>query len=192
MIPTRDQQTALCQHLTAHVPRGPYWTDSGPTDAAVAVLENESPLSRGEHTMVLFAWAIWNAAPPFGRLMQLDDENLRRVAMALAFLGGVTDSLVALVGGMDALVGGMDNATTASPTKLRSGWREQYAVGQRVQIRTFKLGPKGYEPNWRGAKVTRVPERVGDLVRGRLLVMLDKGSEMEPKSSKSIRPEPKE
>jgi hypothetical protein len=72
----------------------------------------------------------------------------------------------------------------------RKTWREKYHVGQRVQVRMWRRSKGGkLTPYWRGARVTRVPERVGGVVHGRLYVMVDGGSEMEPTVGKNIRPE---
>lgn len=86
MIPNHDVLVLACESFTSEIPNGPYFTNAGPTDAACDVLNDDSPLSQGEQTTVLMAWALWNGSGPFGRLMRLDNRNLMRMSLLLDYL----------------------------------------------------------------------------------------------------------
>jgi len=88
------------------------------------------------------------------------------------------------------LTGRLYESAVPAVLEARKPWREQYTVGQRVEVKTVS---STHGVRWRGATVTRVPTRKveGGTLRGRFAVMLDKGSEIEWKTGKSIRPEKK-
>lgn len=86
MTPSHEVLVLACESFTEEVPNGPYFTAAGPTEAALAVLDETSPLSQGEQTIVLMAWAVWNGSGPFGRFMRLDNTNLMRVSLLLDYL----------------------------------------------------------------------------------------------------------
>jgi len=70
---------------------GRLWTETGPTDEAISILRaNGSPLSSGERTMLLVAFALWhgNQSLAFVELLGLDDDRLRLVASLLLALAG--------------------------------------------------------------------------------------------------------
>jgi hypothetical protein len=94
------ERAAVCAALCSHVNKAgvTWWTEDGPTDAAVAVVEGRSGLSHGERLMVLVAWAVWNGrgSVNLSELMDtLDGRNIRAVGLLLVALAGDAPGSVA-------------------------------------------------------------------------------------------------
>jgi hypothetical protein len=89
-----DAQTArVCRALCARVGLRELWTPTGPTDDAIALLTADGgPLSGGERTMLLVAWAVWNGDDN----ARLGDVIHRLDSRGLAALGRL---LVAMASG---------------------------------------------------------------------------------------------
>jgi hypothetical protein len=78
------------------------WTPTGPTDDAIALLAADGgPLSGGERTMLLVAWAVWNSddnAHLGDVLHRLDGRGLAalgRLLVAMASGGSAIDAWIA-------------------------------------------------------------------------------------------------
>jgi hypothetical protein len=68
-------------------PGGELWTDEGPTELAIDLLDRDGgPLSTGERIMFLIAWSLWNGD---GKLRfddvayRIDGNNLRCIGTLL-------------------------------------------------------------------------------------------------------------
>ena len=86
-----DRQVARALRvLLAPLHLGDLWTDTGPTDRAVELREEDgAALSSGERTMVLAAWAFWNGSAPtlrFDALLRLDNANTEALCSLLVVL----------------------------------------------------------------------------------------------------------
>lgn len=82
-----DRQRALaCRALLASVRLGRLWTEDGPSDEALGLLDsNGGPLSSGERIMLLSAFAFWNGSGGLTLTEILDSLDAKR-AEALASL----------------------------------------------------------------------------------------------------------
>jgi hypothetical protein len=55
------QLARVCRALCERVRLDGMWTETGPTDTAIALMEaNGGPLSSGERIVLLAAWSVWN------------------------------------------------------------------------------------------------------------------------------------
>ena len=86
-----DRQVARALRvLLAPLHLGDLWTDTGPTDRAVELREEDgAALSSGERTMILAAWAFWNGSAPtlrFDALFGLDNANTEALCSLLVVL----------------------------------------------------------------------------------------------------------
>jgi len=75
------------------------WTDGGPTETAIALMEaNGGPLSSGERIVLLAAWAVWNGhdGARFADVVyRLDGRNLVALGtllIAVASSGAAIDT----------------------------------------------------------------------------------------------------
>lgn len=85
------ERARLCRALTDRIRsrEGPWWTDTGPTPAAIRHREG-SPMAPSARALLGTAWAIWTSSdegPTVGEVVRvLDRGNLRAVAELLAVL----------------------------------------------------------------------------------------------------------
>jgi hypothetical protein len=81
------------------------WTESGPSEAAIAIMEaNGGPLSSGERVVILAAWAFWNGhdGVSFADVVErLDSPNLRAI-------GGLMTALSSGGAAVDAWLAGVE------------------------------------------------------------------------------------
>jgi hypothetical protein len=93
-----DAQLArVCRAFCARARLGRLWTEAGPTDEAMALLQNDGgALSSGERMVILVAWSLWNGQ---GHVMVADAIH-RLDGMSLAMLGKL---MVAGARGSDAV-----------------------------------------------------------------------------------------
>jgi hypothetical protein len=86
------QRARACRALCARARMPWMWTDAGPTEQAIEIVEkNGGPLSSGERIMVLTAWAFWNGdggATVADVVERLDGPNLRAIGGLMIALGG--------------------------------------------------------------------------------------------------------
>jgi hypothetical protein len=80
-----DAQLArVCRAFCARARLGRLWTEAGPTDEAMALLQSDGgPLSSGERMVILIAWSLWNGQ---GHVTVADALH-RLDGMSLAMLG---------------------------------------------------------------------------------------------------------
>lgn len=80
MFRSEAQLALACRALCERVRLDGMWTEAGPTETAIALLEaNGGPLSSGERIVLLSAWAVWNGhegARLADVLYRLDGRNL--------------------------------------------------------------------------------------------------------------------
>ena len=93
MFESDAESARVCRALCACGGLRELWTPTGPTDDAIALLAADGgPLSGGERTMLLVAWAVWNGdgAIPLGEVIsRLDGRALRAVgALLMAIASG--------------------------------------------------------------------------------------------------------
>ncbi len=61
MFRSDAQLARVCRAFCARARLGRLWTEEGPTDEAMALLESDGgALSSGERAVVLIAWSLWN------------------------------------------------------------------------------------------------------------------------------------
>lgn len=104
MFKDDKQRARVCAQITARIPRGPWWTEDGPSAANVAVAEQvldaagDVPairsrhwedalrLSTGEQILVRAAWDFWSGIGhvTLGEVLdRLDTDNARTIADAI-------------------------------------------------------------------------------------------------------------
>jgi hypothetical protein len=101
MFESDSQNARVCRALCACVGLRELWTPSGPTDDAMALLAaGGGPLSGGERTMLLVAWAVWNGddnARLGDTIHRLDGRGLvalGRLLVAMANGGSAIDAWI--------------------------------------------------------------------------------------------------
>ena len=102
MFRTEAQRARACAALCRRARLGGMWSESGPTEDAIAAMEsNGGALSSGERVVVLAAWAFWNGhgGLSFADVIErLDGPNLRAIAhlmLALDAGGAAIDEWLA-------------------------------------------------------------------------------------------------
>lgn len=129
MFRSEAQLARVCRALCAGARLDEMWTDAGPTENAIALMEaNGGPLSSGERIVLLSAWAVWNShdgARLADVLYRLDAPNLHAIAtlMLAAAHGGAA---------IDEWIGAMeeDRGRVRRPS-LRAGRLSSRPRGQR-------------------------------------------------------------
>jgi len=93
------QLARVCRALCERVRLDGMWTDAGPTETAIALMEaNGGPLSSGERIVLLAAWAVWNGhdgARFADVIYRLDGRNLVALGtllVAVASSGAAIDT----------------------------------------------------------------------------------------------------
>ena len=102
MFRSEAQRARACRALCRRARRPEMWTDAGPTEVAIEIMEaNGGPLSSGERIVILAAWAFWNGCGgvSFADVIErLDGPNLRAIAglmQALSSGGAAIDQWLA-------------------------------------------------------------------------------------------------
>jgi hypothetical protein len=84
MFTSEQQRSEVCRTLLEAVYRGDLWDHTGPTDAALDLLEADGgPLSSGERVMLKIAFDVWNGggnATMSGAFYTLDQSRRTVVA----------------------------------------------------------------------------------------------------------------
>ncbi len=99
MFRSEAQLARVCRALCERVRLDGMWTDAGPTETAIALMEsNGGPLSSGERIVLLAAWAVWNGhdgARFADVIYRLDGRNLVAIGtllIAVASSGAAIDT----------------------------------------------------------------------------------------------------
>ena len=99
MFRSEAQLARVCRALCERVRLDGMWTDAGPTETAIALMEsNGGPLSSGERIVLLAAWAVWNShdgARFADVIYRLDGRNLVAIGtllIAVASSGAAIDT----------------------------------------------------------------------------------------------------
>ena len=99
MFRSEAQLASVCRALCERVRLDGMWTDGGPTETAIALMEaNGGPLSSGERIVLLAAWAVWNGhdGARFADVVyRLDGRNLVALGtllIAVASSGAAIDT----------------------------------------------------------------------------------------------------
>ncbi len=99
MFRSEAQLARVCRALCERVRLDGMWTDAGPTETAIALMEaNGGPLSSGERIVLLAAWAVWNGhdgARFADVIYRLDGRNLVALGtllVAVASSGAAIDT----------------------------------------------------------------------------------------------------
>ena len=128
MFRSEAQQARVCRALCERARLDGMWTEAGPTQAAIALLDvNGGPLSSGERIVLLAAWAVWNSDDGCrfaDVLYRLDGPNLRALGtlmLAVADGGQAIDEWIEMMG---------DGGRVRRPT-LRAGRLTARARGSR-------------------------------------------------------------
>lgn len=94
-----DRQLArACRGLTSRIlsREAPFWTDEGPTRAAVAHRDG-SPMAPSARALLGVAWALWTGSaegPSAGELLRvLDGENLGAVGRLFVAVAGTPEDV---------------------------------------------------------------------------------------------------
>jgi hypothetical protein len=86
------QLARACQALCEGVRLEGMWTDAGPSETAIALMEADGgPLSSGERIVLLAAWAVWNGhdgARFADVIYRLDGRNLVALGTLLVAMAG--------------------------------------------------------------------------------------------------------
>lgn len=93
MFRSDAQLARVCWAFCARARLGRLWTEEGPTDEAMALLESDGgALSSGERAVVLIAWSLWNGqghVTVADALHRLDGTSLTMLGkLLLAVAGG--------------------------------------------------------------------------------------------------------
>lgn len=106
MFRSEAQRARACGALCARARLPWMWTDAGPTEQAIEIMEaNGGPLSSGERVVILAAWAFWNghAGVTFADVIErLDGPNLRAIAGLMAALASGGAAIDQWLAGIDA------------------------------------------------------------------------------------------
>ena len=102
MFRSDAQLARVCRAFCGRARLGRLWTEDGPTDEAMAVLENDGgALSSGERIVVLIAWSLWNGqgrvtvADVLHRLDSTSLVMLGKLLLAVAAGGSTIDAWLA-------------------------------------------------------------------------------------------------
>jgi hypothetical protein len=86
------QLARACRALCERVRLDEMWTEEGPTEAAIELMEKDGgPLSSGERVVLLASWAIWNGhdgARFADVIYRLDGRNLVALGTLLVAVAG--------------------------------------------------------------------------------------------------------
>lgn len=92
MFRSEAQRARACRALCQKARLPWMWTETGPSEQAIEIMEaNGGPLSSGERVVLLAAFAFWNghAGVSFADVIErLDSPNLRAIASLMLALDG--------------------------------------------------------------------------------------------------------
>jgi hypothetical protein len=90
MFATERQRARCCAALMDQSFLKGLWTEDGPTERAIALLESQgATISRGERVLLLVTWAIWSGAAELavGEVFDLDGPKLIALGSLLVAMG---------------------------------------------------------------------------------------------------------
>jgi hypothetical protein len=121
MFRSEAQLARACRALCERVRLDGMWTDAGPTETAVALMEaNGGPLSSGERIVLLAAWAVWNGhdgARLADVVYRLDGRNLHALGTLMLAVAAGGHAIDAWIAAMEDGAGASDRSPFPLPRR---------------------------------------------------------------------------